>query len=49
MRVKFDGSSLKKEKITFNHKIIVNIYIVHEINLWSLNIDSIIDNTYTIY
>ena len=31
-RAKFDGSCLKQDKITFNHKTIVNVYIVHEIN-----------------
>ena len=27
-------SCLKEDEITFTHKSIVNIYIVHEINLW---------------
>ena len=31
-RVKF--FCLKQDKVTFTHKKIVNIYIVHEINLW---------------
>ena len=31
--VKFDGSCLKHEKVTFTHKK-VNIYIVYETNLW---------------
>ena len=39
-RVKFDGSCLKQDKITFTHGIIVNIYIVYEINLWKY-VDSI--------
>ena len=31
-RVKFTGSCLKKDKVTFNHKKVVNIYIVYELN-----------------
>ena len=34
-RVKFDGSCLKQDKITFTHEKTVNIYIVYEINLWN--------------
>ena len=34
-RVKFAGHCLKQDKITFTHEKIVNIYIVHEINLWN--------------
>ena len=34
-RVKFDGGCLKKDKITFTHRKIVNIYIVYEIDLWN--------------
>ena len=30
-RVKFYGDCLKQEKITFNHRKVVNIYIVYEI------------------
>ena len=33
-RVKFNGSCLKQEKITFTHKQEVNIYIVCKMNLW---------------
>lgn len=33
--MKFDGSCLKQEKITFNDIAMVNLYIVYEINLWS--------------
>ena len=33
-RVKFVGSCLKQDKITFTHGRTVNIYIVYEINLW---------------
>ena len=31
IRVKFTGSCLKQDKITFNHKKVVNIYIVYEL------------------
>ena len=30
-RVKFDGSCLKQDKVTFNHGKVVSIYIVYEI------------------
>ena len=33
LRIKFDGYCLKQDKVTFNNKIVVNIYIVYEINL----------------
>ena len=39
IRVKFSGDCLKEEKITFNHRKIVNIYIVYEIKR-SANISS---------
>ena len=32
-RMKFDGKSLKQDNITFNHKPVVNVCIVFEINL----------------
>ena len=32
IRVKFSGSCLKQDKITYSHGKIVNIYIVYEIN-----------------
>ena len=32
LRVKFNGSCLKQDKVTYTHGKIVNIYIVHEIN-----------------
>ena len=35
VRVKFDGSCLKQDEITFNYVKIVNIYIVYKINLWN--------------
>ena len=31
IQLEFNGSRLKQEKITFNHKIILNFYIVYEI------------------
>ena len=37
-RVKFDGSYLKRDKVTFTHKQVLNIYIVYEVNLWPLNV-----------
>ena len=39
MRAKFDGSCLKQDKICFNYKAIVNLFMVYEINLRSLNLD----------
>ena len=39
MRVKFSGDCLKEKKITFNHRKIVNAYIVYEIER-SVNISS---------
>ena len=38
-RVKFVGSCLKWDKVTFTHRIIVNIYIVSEIHLWDRGYD----------
>ena len=32
MRVKFKGSCLKQDKISFNHAKVVNIYIVYKTN-----------------
>ena len=34
IQVKFDGSCLKQKKVIFHHKTVVNIYVVHDINLW---------------
>ena len=31
-RVEFNGSCLKQDSVTFNHRKVVNIYIVYEIN-----------------
>ena len=36
-RVEFSGSCLKQDSVTFNHKKVVNIYIVYEISK-SINI-----------
>ena len=46
-RVKFDGSCLKQNKITFSHEETVNIYIVYEKNLWNYveNSDPTIKNS----
>ena len=33
IKVKFDGSCLKQDKITFTHGTIVNIYIVYELTI----------------
>ena len=30
IRVKFSGSCLKQDKVTYNHEKILNIYIVYE-------------------
>ena len=38
-RVKFNGHCLKQEKITFNHRKMLNIYIVYKIGK-SVNISS---------
>ena len=37
VRVKFNGSCLKDNKITFNHRKVVNIYIVYELGASSSN------------
>ena len=34
IRVKFNGDCLKQKKITFNHRKILNIYLVYEIKRW---------------
>ena len=31
---KFDCQWLKQDKVTFNHKTVVIVYIFHEINFW---------------
>ena len=43
MYVKFNGSSLKQDKTTFNHEKIVNIYIVYESTL-NYNADITLEN-----
>ena len=35
--LKLDGSCLKRENVTFNHKTKLNFYFVYEINLWLYN------------
>ena len=37
IRVKFNGSCLKHDKITFNHRKVVNIYVVYELGASSSN------------
>ena len=39
-RVKFVGSCLKQDKITFTHNNVVNIYIFYEKNLWDCGYDA---------
>ena len=43
---KFDGSCLKQDKLTFNHKTVSNTYILYKINLWSFkqNADFMLGN-----
>ena len=33
LKIKFDGQCLKQDKVTFNHKTVLNIYL-YEINVW---------------
>ena len=40
IEVKFDGSNLNQGKVTFSQNAILNFYVVYEMNLWSLNLDS---------
>ena len=35
IQVKFGGSCVRQEKVTLNHKQVVNSYTVYEENLWS--------------
>ena len=35
IQVKFEGSCARQEKVTLNHKQVVNSYTVYEKNLWS--------------
>ena len=44
MYVKFSGSCLKQDKITFNHKKTVNIYIVHDLKSTLNNFDPTLQN-----
>ena len=34
MQVKFDGSFIKQDKVTFTLKAVLYFYIVYEINIW---------------
>ena len=47
-RVEFNGSCLKQNSVTFNHKKVVNIYIVYEISK-SNNIIAIIQHLKIVY
>ena len=47
-RVEFSGSCLKQDSVTFNHKKVVNIYIVYEISK-SNNIIAIIQHLKIVY
>ena len=44
MYVIFNGSSLKQDKITFNHTKIVNIYIVYDLHSRVNNFDPTLEN-----
>ena len=44
MYVKFGGSCLKQNKVTFNHKKTVNIYIVYNLKLNLNNFDPTLEN-----
>ena len=39
-QVKFDGSSLKQDRVTITPKTIINFYIVHEVNIWPFKLNS---------
>ena len=38
LQVKFNGSCLKQDKVTFAHKKVMTIYIVYQINLWPFSV-----------
>ena len=40
LRVKFDESCSKQEKLAFSNKTILNFYTAYKINIWPLNLDS---------
>ena len=49
IRVKFTGSCLKQDKITYTHKKVVNIYSVYELGASSSsNSDPTIKNVYLV-
>ena len=35
VQVKFDGSCLKRDKVSFNHWNVVKFFIVYELHIWS--------------
>ena len=45
-KVKFNGSCLKQNKITYTHGTIVNIYIVHKLSLNFNNFDFALENCF---
>ena len=44
IKVKFNGSCLKQNKITYTHGAIVNIYIVHKLSSNFNNFDFALEN-----
>ena len=44
LRLKFNGSILQQKIDTYNHKKVVNIYIVYEITKFRYNINPILTN-----
>ena len=38
IRLKFQGNCLEQGKVTFTHVLVVNIYIVHGVNLWPFTV-----------
>ena len=49
LRIKFDGQCLKQDKVTFNHKTVLNIYIVYEINLWPFKQSADFTSEYSLF
>ena len=45
-KVKFNGSCLKQNKITYTHRTIVNIYIVHKLSSNFNNFDFALENCF---
>ena len=44
IRVEFDGSCLKQDKVTYNHGTIVNIYIIYELSSTLSYFDATLEN-----